>query len=79
MGAEVMAALDWLPAPERKEPQEFPACATHFSQRPLPRALGPKTVREKVPFFFTEEVQLDGQTFIMSCCYNPQLSSLILS
>lgn len=29
VGAEVMAALDWLPAPKRNKPQEFPASAAH--------------------------------------------------
>lgn len=49
--AEVMAALDWLPAPERNEPQEFPASAAHFGQRPLPGPLGAKAAREKVHVF----------------------------
>lgn len=29
MGAVIMAALDWLPAPKRNKPQEFPASAAH--------------------------------------------------
>lgn len=30
VGAVVVAALDWLPAPEWEEPQEFPASAANF-------------------------------------------------
>lgn len=36
VGAEVVTGLDRLPASERDEPQEFPASATNFSERPLP-------------------------------------------
>lgn len=61
VGAEVMAALDWLPAPKRNEPQEFPASAAHFGQRPLPGPLGAKAAREKV-HLFNGTVQLFGQT-----------------
>lgn len=60
VGAEVMAALDWLPAPKRNEPQEFPVSAAHFGQRPLPGPLGPKAARERV-HSFKGKVQLLGE------------------
>lgn len=46
MRAEVVAGLERLPAPERDEPQEFPASATDFSQRPLPGSLRAKSTKK---------------------------------
>lgn len=73
-----MAALDWLPAPKRNEPQEFPASAAHFGQRPLPGPLGAKAAREK-GHVFNGTVQLFGQTFFISLHFSTHLSYLILS
>lgn len=43
VGAEVVAALERLPASEGEEPQELPASAAHFGQSPLPGSLGAKS------------------------------------
>lgn len=47
MAAVMVARLQRLSAAQWEEPQKFPACATNFSERPLPRSFGSISEQKK--------------------------------